>query len=57
MSGILSNKNTVPAVAPPGGPSSANIIPIVGGIVQESAAFPFYFLCEDQANEDFIIQE
>ncbi len=54
---ILSNKNTIPAIAPAGGPSSANIIPIVNGIVQENAPFPFYILAEDAANEDFIIQE
>ena len=52
---ILSNKNTIPAIAPPGGPSSANIIPIVNGIVQENAPFPFYILAENAANEDFII--
>lgn len=57
MSGILSNKITVPAIAPPGGPSGANIRPVVGGIAQERSAYPFYMLCEDQANEDFIIQE
>jgi hypothetical protein len=57
MAGILSNKNTVPAVSIPGGPFGANIRPVIGGIVQESAAYPFYMLCEDQANEDFIIQE
>ena len=54
---INSNKNTIPAVSSAGGPSGANIIPIISGIIQETAAFPFYFLCEDQANEDFIIQE
>ena len=57
MAGILSNKITIPAIAPPGGPSGANIRPITRGILQENAAYPFYILCEDQANEDFIIQE
>ncbi len=54
---ILSNKNTIPALATPGGPFGTNIRPVVGGIVQENATYPFYMLCEDQANEDFIIQE
>ena len=54
---ILSNKNTIPALATPGGPFGPNIRPVVGGIVQENATYPFYILCEDQANEDFIIQE
>jgi len=57
MSGILSNKNTIPAVGTSGGVFGANIRPVVIGIIQENAAYPFYMLCEDQANEDFIIQE
>mgnify|MGYP001258851047 CR=1 FL=1 len=57
MAGILSNKCTVPAISSAGGPSGANIRPIVRGIRQERSAYPFYILCEDQANEDFIIQE
>ncbi len=54
---INSNKNTIPAISTAGGVSGANMIPVISGIIQESATFPFYMLCEDQANEDFIIQE
>ena len=54
---INSNKNTIPAISTAGGVSGSNMLPIISGIIQESALFPFYILCEDQANEDFIIQE
>jgi len=54
---VLSNKNTIPAISPPGGPFGPNIIPIVNGIIQESAPFPFYILAENATNEDYIIQE
>tara|TARA_B110000444_G_C18805242_1_gene579586 strand:+ start:729 stop:899 length:171 start_codon:yes stop_codon:yes gene_type:complete len=54
---ILSNKNTIPSIGTFGGAFGSNMNPVVNGIIQESANFPYYILAENAANEDFIIQE